>query len=295
MSSIRPVFKLGWVNHLRWSLICVFENGLFDLLYIKSSVLITRVYYLVSENQIAVGTEVSLDFQVVYKIIDLLIMEVTRESQNGISRKNWNSRQPRIPCHESKHRVLVKQKITLVDLTKSCAFFIFIEPTGDSFNHSYSSAYHDLTDGWGWKFDLMSIAVWSVVYMFFFSASGCLALAELGRRGLLLPDRLPEGLPKTFICQHLTSLYYMISFLSRDAVRTKRGYCFDVLPNSHCWHPEKCKVISKGKWYLERTILTAFTAVRTKSFFKDWGFFIWQVQCLIWDGDLKFATEVRLL
>jgi len=44
----------------------------------------------------------------------------------------------------------------------------------------------------------MSIAVWSMIYMFFFSVSGCLALAELGRRGLLLPDRLPEGLSTSY-------------------------------------------------------------------------------------------------
>lgn len=30
--------------------------------------------------------------------------------------------------------------------------------------------------------------------MFLIAFLGCLALAELGRRGLLLPERLPEGL-----------------------------------------------------------------------------------------------------
>ena len=35
---------------------------------------------------------------------------------------------------------------------------------------------------------------------------GCLALAELGRRGLLLPDRLPEGLYSVFL-YHGNQLY----------------------------------------------------------------------------------------
>lgn len=69
-SSICPAFRLGWVNHLQWLLICLFENGLFALvangptyLDIKSCAVITIIYYLVSENQIAVGTEVSFNFE----------------------------------------------------------------------------------------------------------------------------------------------------------------------------------------------------------------------------------------
>jgi len=44
------------------------------------------------------------------------------------------------------------------------------------------------------KSDPITIGFWS--FTPFYSVAGCLALAELGRRGLLLPDRLPEGLPK---------------------------------------------------------------------------------------------------
>ena len=79
MSGVRFPFRPGWVNHLQWLMICLFENGLFTLVanrtHLSGHKIISidyYIYYLVSENQTAVGMEVSLNFEVFPVIVALL-------------------------------------------------------------------------------------------------------------------------------------------------------------------------------------------------------------------------------